>query len=57
MASPPNHAAVPVVTYEFLFYLLSSKRPRPPAQRKARGLLSWSYTSDTMGHRLQTKKI
>jgi hypothetical protein len=40
MASPPNPTTIPVVTYEYLFCLPSSKRPQSAARRKARGLLS-----------------
>jgi hypothetical protein len=56
MASPPNPAVVPVVTYEYPFFLPSCDRPRPPAQWKARGLLSGSYTLGTVGHWLWPKK-
>jgi hypothetical protein len=44
MASPPNPTAIPAVTYEYLFYLPSSDRLRPPTRRKARGLLTMSCT-------------
>jgi hypothetical protein len=37
MASPPNLVMIPIVTYEYLFYLPSSERLQPPAQRKAQG--------------------
>jgi hypothetical protein len=57
MASPPNPTAVPVVTYEYLFYIPSSERLWPPAQQKAWWLLSGSCTPSTVGRRLQPKKI
>jgi hypothetical protein len=41
------------MTYEYLFCLPSSEWPRPPAQWKARGLLSGS---GTMGHQLCPSK-
>jgi hypothetical protein len=37
MASPLDLVVVPVVIYEYLFYLLLSERLRPPARRKGRG--------------------
>jgi hypothetical protein len=46
MASPMNPAVIPIVTYEYLFCLPSSERLRPPARRKAQGLLSGSCTMD-----------
>jgi hypothetical protein len=45
MASPPNPAAVPIVTYEYLFCFPLSDRLRPPTQRKAQGLLAGSCIS------------
>jgi hypothetical protein len=56
MASPPNPVMVHVVTYEYLFCLLSSERLQPPARRKDRGLLSGSCILGTAGHWLQSKK-
>jgi hypothetical protein len=56
MASPPNPVAVPIVSYEYLFCLPSSERPRSPIRWKARGLLSGSCTPTTAGHRLQPNK-
>jgi hypothetical protein len=44
MASLPNPAVVPVMTYYYLFCLPSSERPQPPARRHAQGLLSRSCT-------------
>jgi hypothetical protein len=38
MTSSLNPVAVPVVTYEYLFYLPSSERLQSPTQRKA-----WGY--------------
>jgi hypothetical protein len=55
MASPPNPSMVPVVTYEYLFCLLSSDRFQPPARQKARGLLSGSSTPGTVGRRSWAK--
>jgi hypothetical protein len=40
MISPPNPAEVPTIPYENLFRLPLSDRLRPPAQQRARGLLS-----------------
>jgi hypothetical protein len=57
MASPPNCMVVPTITYEYLFCLLSSERLRPPARRKAWGLLLGSYTLGTAGHRLWPKNL
>jgi hypothetical protein len=58
MASPPllNLTAVPVVTYEYLFYLSSSEELRPHARRKAQRLLLGSYTPDTTSRWLRLKK-
>jgi hypothetical protein len=56
MATPPNPVEVPKVICEYLFYLPSSKRPRPPTRRKAQWLLSGSYTSGTMIHQLWPNK-
>jgi hypothetical protein len=56
MASPPNPAAVSVVTYEYLFYLPSSEQPRPPARRKARGLLSGSCIPGIASHQLRSNE-
>jgi hypothetical protein len=56
MASPLNHVVVPIVTYEYLFCLLSSEWLRPPTRHKAQGLLSGSCTPSTVGHGLRTKK-
>jgi hypothetical protein len=56
MASPPNPAEVPIMTYEYPFCLPSSEQPRSPVQRKARGLMSWSYTPSTVGRRLSSNK-
>jgi hypothetical protein len=53
--SPSDPAMAPIVTYEYLCCLPSSERLRPPARRKARGLLSGSYTPGTVCHRLQPK--
>jgi hypothetical protein len=39
VTSPPNPMEVPTVPYENMFHPLSSDRLRPPAQRRARGLL------------------
>jgi hypothetical protein len=44
-----NPATVPAVSYEYLFCLPSSDRLRPPARRKAQGLLSGSCTLGTVG--------
>jgi hypothetical protein len=52
MTLPLNPVVVPTITYEYLFYLLSSKQLRPPSQRKTQGLLSESCTTDTLGRRL-----
>jgi hypothetical protein len=57
MASPLNPAAAPAVIYDYLFYLWSSERLRPPTQRKARGLLSGSCTPGIVGHRLRPKNL
>jgi hypothetical protein len=51
----PNPTKVPTVTYEYLFCPPSSDQLRPPAQRRAQGLLSGSSTSGTAGCRLQPK--
>jgi hypothetical protein len=56
MASPPNPAAVPVVTYEYLFCLPSSEWPRPLSRPVAQGLLSGSCTPCIMGHWLWLKR-
>jgi hypothetical protein len=56
MASPPNPAVVPIVTYEYLFYLPSSEWPRPPALWKAWGLLPGSCIPVITGHRTQPNK-
>jgi hypothetical protein len=55
MTSSPNRATVPVLTYDYLFYLPPSEWPRSPAQQKARGLLSGSCTPGIMGYWLQPK--
>jgi hypothetical protein len=55
MTLSPNPVAVPAVTYEYIFYLSSSEWFRPPAQQKARGLLSESCTLGTAGHQLRSK--
>jgi hypothetical protein len=49
MISPPNPVVAPTTTYEYLFCLSSSGRLRPPARRKAHGLLSGSSTSGSTG--------
>jgi hypothetical protein len=56
MASPLNHATAPVVTYEYLFSLSSSKRPWAPTRWKSQGLLSGSCTPGTVGHQLWSNK-
>jgi hypothetical protein len=53
MASPPDPAMVPTVTYESPFCIPLTEWLRPPAQRKAQGLLSGSSILGTVGHRLQ----
>jgi hypothetical protein len=53
MALPPNLAAVPTVTYEYLFYLQSSERLWPSAQWEARGLLSGFCTPGAVDHQLR----
>jgi hypothetical protein len=53
--SPLNPAEVPTVTYEYLFCPPSSDQLRPPAQWRARGLLSGSSTPGTVGCQLQPK--
>jgi hypothetical protein len=57
MASPPNPAKAPAVTYEYLFYLPSNERLWPLAQQKAQGLLSVSSTPDTASCRLWPKNL
>jgi hypothetical protein len=57
MASPPNPVVAPVVTYEYLFYLLLSERPWPPSQQQAQGLLSGPCTLGTVGHWLRPKNL
>jgi hypothetical protein len=57
MSLPPNHATVPVVTYDYLFYLPLSEQLWPPARRKAKGLLSGSCTPGTKGHQLRPKNL
>jgi hypothetical protein len=55
MISPPNHAKVPTVIYEYIFYPPSSDRLQPTARRRAWGLLSRSSTLGTLGHQLRPK--
>jgi hypothetical protein len=55
MISPLKAAETLIVTYEYLFYLPLSDRLRPPARRKARGLLSGSSTQSNTGHWLRPK--
>jgi hypothetical protein len=50
MSLLPNPTVVPIVTYEYLFFLPLSERLQPPAQRKAHGLLLGFCTQGTMGH-------
>jgi hypothetical protein len=50
-----NPTVVPTVTYEYIFCLSLSERPWPPAQQKARALLSGSYTPGTVGRWLWPK--
>jgi hypothetical protein len=45
-----NPITVPTVSYEYLFC-------HPPARRKARRLLSRSYTSDTVSHQLRPNNL
>jgi hypothetical protein len=47
----------PAVIYEYLFYLLSSDRLRPPALQKAQGLLLGSSTLGTRDHQLRLKYL
>jgi hypothetical protein len=56
MASPSNSVVVPVVTYEYPFFLPSCDRPQPPPQQKAQGLLSGFCTPGTTSHRLCPNK-
>jgi hypothetical protein len=51
----PNLIEVPIVPYEYLCHPSSSNRLRPPAQRRARGLLSGYYTPGTVGRQLRSK--
>jgi hypothetical protein len=53
--TPPKSAAVPVVSYEYLFYLPSSERLRPLARRKAWGLLLGSCTLGIVSRQLWLK--
>jgi hypothetical protein len=55
MISPLNPVEVPTVTYQYLLCPPSSDQLRPPAQRRARGLLSGSTTLGTIGRRLWPK--
>jgi hypothetical protein len=55
MISPLNPTEVPVVSYDYLFKPPLCDRLRPPPQRRARGLLLWSSTPCTVGHRLWPK--
>jgi hypothetical protein len=57
MDLPPNPMAVLAVTFEYLFYLLLSERLHPPAQWKARGLLSESCTPGNAGCPLWPKSL
>jgi hypothetical protein len=55
MNSPLNPLVALAVTYEYLICLLSSDRLRPPARRKAWGLLSEPSTPGTTGPQLWPK--
>jgi hypothetical protein len=57
MSSPSNLAAVPIVTYVYLFCLPLSKRPQPPARRKALGLLAGSCTLGIATRQLRPKNL
>jgi hypothetical protein len=50
-----NPVATTTTSYEYLFYLLSSDRLRPPAQRKSLGATIGSCTLGTAGHWLRCK--
>jgi hypothetical protein len=54
--TPLNPAAVPTVSYEYLFCLPSSEWLWLPARRKDWGLLSGSCTPGTAGCQLRLKK-
>jgi hypothetical protein len=57
MATPSYPVMAPAVIYEYLFYLLSSDRLRPPALQKAQGLLLGSSTLGTRDHQLRLKYL
>jgi hypothetical protein len=56
MASLLNPTVTHIVTLEYLFRLLLSEQPRPPARWNARGLLLESCIPGTAGHWLLPKK-
>jgi hypothetical protein len=56
MASLPNPASIPTVTYEYLICLPPGEWLRPPTRQQARGLLSRSCTLGSEGRRLWPNK-
>jgi hypothetical protein len=55
IVTPLNPVVAPTTSYEYLFCLPSIDQIQPPAQWKARTLLSGSCTPGTVGHQLRPK--